>query len=76
MNDNSPRMPSCPDCHSTQVRPSRFRAVELVLMALVLRPFRCRRCATRFWRFRLWPGLVRPRPELRIDHLRTTPTPY
>ena len=76
MNRRSPCIPSCPDCQSTQVRPSRVRGVELLLMALLLRPFRCQRCSTRFWRFRFSAALAKPRPKLRIDHLRTTPTPY
>jgi hypothetical protein len=42
----------CPHCGSRDTRLSRRRGVEKVFIALLIRPYRCRMCQTRFWRFR------------------------
>jgi hypothetical protein len=36
-------------------RPSRRRVLEWLLLPLALRPYRCRDCGGRFWRFALPP---------------------
>jgi hypothetical protein len=73
MNSTREPMPPCPRCHSASaVQPSHFRTLEWGIALLVLRPYRCRRCCARFW---AGPWLRRPRPRLRMDHIRLTPFP-
>ncbi len=48
---------NCPRCDSPLVRPDPFRWYERPLALLLLHPFRCRRCGTRFIRF---AGVPRP----------------
>ncbi|MBS1876248.1 MAG: hypothetical protein JSU00_23745 [Acidobacteria bacterium] len=50
-----PRAPDCPQCGSDDVRPSTPTFVSRLLILIFLRPFRCRRCRTRFYRFRVVP---------------------
>jgi hypothetical protein len=42
----------CPHCDSGNVRPSRRRLLGRLLRLLLIHPYRCRKCSTRFWRFR------------------------
>jgi hypothetical protein len=42
----------CPQCGSARIRPSRPHAVDPLLYALRLNPFRCTQCLRRFYRFR------------------------
>jgi uncharacterized protein with PIN domain len=51
--DNLPskRSKRCPKCGSRNTRLSRQNWVEIVLHILLIRPYRCRDCFARFWRF-------------------------
>jgi hypothetical protein len=42
---------TCPRCGSRSPGPSRRSWAERLLGVLGLRPYRCARCRTRFWRF-------------------------
>ena len=42
---------NCPHCHCARVRPEDYRWYERLLALVLLRPFRCLRCRTRFIRF-------------------------
>ncbi len=42
---------NCPHCHGHHLRPEEYRWYETLLVLLLLRPFRCLRCRTRFIRF-------------------------
>jgi hypothetical protein len=54
----------CPHCGSTEIRRSYTRDWTRALLALVsLRPFRCRTCDTRLWRFALPAARPARRPE-------------
>jgi hypothetical protein len=48
---------NCPHCDSPRVHPEPCRWYERLLALLLLHPFRCRRCGTRFLRF---AGITRP----------------
>jgi len=48
---------NCPHCTSHQVRPEPYRWYETPLALFFLRPFRCRRCRSRFIRFAGAPRL-------------------
>ena len=48
---------TCPHCDSLRIRPDPYRWYETVLALLLLHPFRCARCGTRFIRF---AGVPRP----------------
>jgi len=65
----------CPHCRSRRVRLSRFRSWELVAGLLLVRPYRCCKCSTRFWGLRSWPAWPWRRSEqgLTLDDLRRTP---
>ena len=41
----------CPHCHGFEVYPSRWQRWDWLRYVLFLRPYRCERCFTRFWRF-------------------------
>lgn len=60
--------PSCPNCGWSNTRPS-FRAgiLDLILAALLLKPFRCKSCNRRFFRFKYsWARFVVPAAVLLI----------
>jgi hypothetical protein len=46
-----PRPRTCPRCGSHRFARSRRSRLERLLGPLGLRPYRCARCRTRFWRF-------------------------
>lgn len=48
---DEPAGPRCPRCRRTDSRRSRVRWFDLPARALRLRPFRCMRCARRFYQF-------------------------
>jgi len=51
----APPRRSCPGCHTFELRPSRPRGWERVLLLALLRPYRCHCCMRRWWRPRaLW----------------------
>jgi RNase P subunit RPR2 len=42
----------CPRCRDRNTRPStRRKRLESLLSMFLLRPYRCRTCGARFWRF-------------------------
>jgi hypothetical protein len=41
----------CPSCLSRNTRRSRRNLLEYPLLVFFIRPYRCRHCLTRFWRF-------------------------
>ena len=46
--------PPCPVCDSTKIRESHRRnLLEKLPMIVFLRPYRCKECGDRFWRFAL-----------------------
>lgn len=45
----SVRVPRCPTCPYTFVRPSRYRIREWPLMLVLRRPYRCGCCKERFF---------------------------
>jgi hypothetical protein len=46
--------PSCPECQGDDVRPSRFRRLERLVLPLPVRPYRCLVCYRRFWWLGWW----------------------
>ena len=51
----------CPHCGGHRQRPEAYRWYESVLALVLLRPFRCLRCGSRFIRFAgvpRYPGLL------------------
>jgi predicted RNA-binding Zn-ribbon protein involved in translation (DUF1610 family) len=44
-------MPRCPNCGWHDVRPSKPKGIDPVIATLGLKPFRCRSCGHRFYRF-------------------------
>jgi hypothetical protein len=41
----------CPNCLAQDVRPSRRRWLDYMLLVFLIFPYRCRICGERFWRF-------------------------
>ncbi len=53
MKREMPRKPVCPRCGRADTRRSMHRGlIDAVAAVILLAPFRCRRCLTRFFRFR------------------------
>jgi hypothetical protein len=44
----------CPACGEGSVHHSHYRLAEYALTLGLLRPYRCHKCRTRFWRPRRW----------------------
>jgi predicted Zn-ribbon and HTH transcriptional regulator len=55
----------CPECKSTDVRPAHGRATDLIPLAFLMIPVRCRKCRKRFFNWR-W-GKIESEDEEEAD---------